>query len=197
MYKVYIASWNEAKRKEIRDALSQIQGRLQLVDYNDVYDVEETGTTFEENALLKARHLSKHTQGIIVAEDSGLVVEALNGEPGVKTARFFSGTDHDRAHKLQRRMAAVSIEKRQAYFQSVVAVLFPDGTIKTTSGVLSGWISTAPIPAKAGYDGLFLLSNGKRLAQADDVYAFTHRQIALEQAKREIKIWLVERQHHE
>lgn len=198
MTKLIFASWNKAKRKELKHAFIDFKNELQFHDCDEVGDIEETGMTFEENAILKAKHVSQYVEGIVLAEDSGLVVKALDGEPGVKTARFIPGNDDDRAKEIQKRMAHVSLEKRQACFRSVIVILFPDGSVKSAAGELHGWISTEDIPRGEGYAGLFFLSNGAHLAQAYEyVYPFTHRQIALQQAKREVRNWLTGKLHHE
>lgn len=120
---------------------------------------EETGTTFVENALLKARAAADQTGLVAIADDSGLEVDALDGAPGVRSARFAGEPSDDAANNalLLRRLAAVPPEKRAARFRSVVAIVTPDGSEFVSEGTLEGTVLRVPRGSSGfGYDPLFV-----------------------------------------
>lgn len=156
-----IASSNKHKIKEINAILSQ--HNINLLSLDDVnlagIEIEETGTTFEENALIKARRIMELTGKIALADDSGLMVDALNGEPGVYSARYsgVGATDEKNNQLLKRKMTNVNWNDRKARFVSVIALAFPDGREGVYKGICEGMIGFEEIGENGfGYDPLFI-----------------------------------------
>lgn len=155
-----IATHNLKKRDELQRILSPLGLRVLTADEADVdlTDVEETGTTFEENALLKARSGAKEGNMPCIADDSGLCVDALDGAPGVYSARYAGehGNDAKNNEKLLKALSDVPPEKRTAQFVSCVACVFPDGRELTVQGEVKGVIGYEPKGENGfGYDPLF------------------------------------------
>ncbi|MBP9816055.1 RdgB/HAM1 family non-canonical purine NTP pyrophosphatase [Candidatus Woesebacteria bacterium] len=161
MRQLLIATRSKGKFPEIVAGLSGIP--FQLVNLNDVpdlpndYEVEEPANTFEGNALIKAMTLGKKTGMLTLAEDAGLCVDALDGRPGVKTARYAPGTDEDRYMKLLEELDGVPEEKRQARFIAVMAIYDPENDkVRTCEGVYEGMMTTEPDGENGfGYDPVF------------------------------------------
>ena len=136
-----IATNNGHKLQEIRDILEN--DRRKFVSMKEAHiatDPEETGTTFEENALIKARAACKASGMPALADDSGLEVDALNGEPGIRSARYCQGSDQDRVDYLLKKMENVPDESRGAQFVSAIACVYPDGTEFAIRGICRGVI---------------------------------------------------------
>ena len=136
-----IATNNAHKLHEIRDILEN--DRRKFVSMKEAHiatDPEETGTTFEENALIKARAACKASGMPALADDSGLEVDALNGEPGIYSARYCEGSDQDRVNFLLKKMENVPDEQRGAQFVSAIACVYPDGTEFAIRGICRGVI---------------------------------------------------------
>lgn len=159
MKELLVATTNRGKMKEIEALLYGCVGRIySLSDFPALPGVEEDGATFEENALKKARHAAQLTGKPTIADDSGLVVEALDGRPGVHSARFAgeNATDADNNARLLRELADVPVAARKAAFRCVVALCLPDGACRTFSGELPGVVLSAPSGTGGfGYDPLF------------------------------------------
>lgn len=156
-----IASSNKHKIKEINEILSQ--HNIKLLSLEDVglagIEIEETGTTFEENALIKAREIMKLTGKIALADDSGLMVDALNGAPGVYSARYsgVGATDKSNNDLLKKKMINVNWNNRNARFVSVIALVFPDGREGLYKGICEGMIGFEESGENGfGYDPLFI-----------------------------------------
>ena len=152
-----IATHNLKKRDELQRILSPLGLRVLTADEAgvDLTDVEETGTTFEENALLKARSGAKEGNMPCIADDSGLCVDALDGAPGVYSARYAGehGNDAKNNEKLLEALSDVPTEKRTARFVSCVACVFPDGRELTVQGEVKGVIGYQPKGENGfGYD---------------------------------------------
>ena len=149
-------------------------------------DVEETGTTFEENALLKAKAVMEASGMAAIADDSGLMVDALNGEPGVYSARY-GGKDSDAARTayLLENMAQVPEEERTARFVSAIACALPDGRVVTSRGTCEGRILFETRGDNGfGYDPVFYVPEiGMTFAEADGERknAISHRGNALKE----------------
>ncbi|MDF2522036.1 MAG: XTP/dITP diphosphatase [Clostridia bacterium] len=165
MMKMLAATNNKHKLEEIRAILKKIN--IEVMGLNDAgieIDVEETGDTFVENALIKAREISKHTNLPVISDDSGLEVFALKGEPGVKSARY-SGTegeakDKKNNEKLLKNLKDIPDEQRGARFCSVIAAVFPDGKELTAEGFVYGHIGYEEKGMHGfGYDPLFIVDN--------------------------------------
>lgn len=156
-----IATTNPHKVREIR---SFLRGRLKLelyslVDFPHYTQPAETGTTFRENAHLKATHAVKALQKWVLADDSGLVVPALQGEPGVYSARYAGpqATDKDNRKKLLEAMKNLDEGRRQAYLECSLVLLSPEGYEKSFSGIVEGTITQEERGGNGfGYDPLFL-----------------------------------------
>ncbi len=192
MAKIVMASNNRHKIVEIEAFLKKLcpfdeKGEaftyLSLADIGFTADIVEDGTSFEENALIKARAVAR--LGYIgVADDSGLCVDALNGEPGVYSARYAGGhDDHDNNEKLREKMKDVPDEKRTGHFVSVIACVFPDGTELTARGECPGKILwDYQGTGGFGYDPLFLYEPmGKTFAEmnAREKNSISHRAAAM------------------
>lgn len=190
--KMVLASKNPKKMKEMNEILSGMGVEVCLQsDVGIDIDVEETGTTFEENSLLKAKAVMEASGLPAIADDSGLCVDALNGAPGVYSARYGGdGLDDTGRYRLllanMPRGAA-----RTAKFVSVITCCFPGGEVLTARGECPGTIAFAPMGEGGfGYDPVFFLPKLKKtFAQltAEEKNAISHRGLALEafQAKLE------------
>lgn len=155
--KIVLASGNENKYCEMKDAFAQIGIELLYGrDFDDQIDVEETGNSYEENALLKANVWSKALHLPALADDSGLEVFALGGAPGIHSARAVPGTDRDRTDWLLLKME--NIKKRRARFVSCIAVVFPDREEPLIyEGSCGGTIALKPSGSSGfGYDPIFV-----------------------------------------
>lgn len=155
------ATGNEGKLREIRMIMEDLGVRvLSLKEAGVTIEVEENGTTFEENAVKKARTIMEHTNQIVLADDSGLEVDALNKEPGVYSARYM-GHDtsyHIKNQSLINRLEGKSGEERSARFVCVIAAALPDGRIFTTRGTMEGQIGYEEKGENGfGYDPIFYL----------------------------------------
>ena len=178
--KFVIATHNQKKLQELERILMPLHIS---VSAPDLPEVEETGTPFAENAFLKADSACRETGLPAVADDSGLMVDALDGAPGVYSARYAgeNATDLDRIHKLLDAIKEVPQEKRTAKFISAICCVFPDGTRITAQGECAGTIAFAPEGEGGfGYDPVFLV-NGKSFAQltAEEKDEISHRGRAL------------------
>lgn len=159
MNKMILATSNAGKLKEFQ-AFLEPQGItvLGLADFEDVPEIIEDGTTFEENAAIKAKVISEHFQLPVVAEDSGLMIDALNGEPGVYSARYAG--DHDDAaniRKVLEKLMDVPTEERTAAFHTVIVAMQPNGERLVAKGQVDGVILTEERGMDGfGYDPIFL-----------------------------------------
>lgn len=183
--KLVLASKNQHKLIELKKILGELG--LEVVLESDVgvdVDVEETGTTFEENSLLKAEAVMKASGMAAIADDSGLEVDALGGEPGVYSARFGGlDTDEARTALLLERLEGVPDEKRTARFVSVVTCVLPDGRVVAARGTCEGVINHAPVGENGfGYDPVFYVPQlGRTFSEAspEEKNAISHRGDAL------------------
>lgn len=183
-----LATHNLHKIREFREMLKPLKGFdiLSLSNFPHYNLPEETGTTFEENAVLKAVDAAKALNLWVLADDSGLVVPALNGAPGVYSARYAGedATDSENRQKLLEAMTKLSGEHRYAYFECVLALAGPDGVKKCVSGKVEGMI--APLEKGRngfGYDPLFIKHDyDKTFAElTEDIKnKISHRRKALE-----------------
>lgn len=159
MRKFVLASNNEHKLKEFKDILTDYEIiTLDYIGYNE--DIEETGETFEENALIKAKAVHNYLQTKnldydIIAEDSGLCVDSLNGAPGVYSARYAGGHGNNQANR-DKLLKELEGKDRSAYFISVIVLYHNDGTYKTFEGKTNGLITFEEMGKKDfGYDCIF------------------------------------------
>ena len=141
MERYVIATNNAHKLREIRAILeNDSRAFLSMEEANIHTDPEETGATFEENALIKARAACAASGLPAMADDSGICVDALNGAPGIHSARYCPGTDRERTEFLLKNMEAVPDGQRQGRFVSAIACVYPDGTEFTVRGECEGVI---------------------------------------------------------
>jgi len=198
---IIFATHNEHKMEEIRmilsdtgmAILSQKEAGIQAL-------VEETGTTFEENASLKARAIGelahaipKYKDSIVLADDSGLEIDYLNKEPGIYSARYMGeDTSYDiKNTELLRRLDGVPDHERTARFVCAIAACFPDGALKTVRGTMEGMIGHKIAGENGfGYDPIFFLPKfGCTSAELspDEKNAISHRGDGLKQIKKVIE----------
>lgn len=159
--KFVIATNNAHKLAEMRDILeSDHRQVLSMAETGICTDPEENGETFEENALIKARAACKAAGLPALADDSGLMVDALNGAPGIYSARYCAGSDQDRLWFLLKNLTGVGEPQRTGQFVSAIACVLPDGTEFTVRGVCSGRILEAPAGEGGfGYDPIFYVES--------------------------------------
>ena len=166
MRKLVLATQNNGKIKEFERLLAEFASDIQVLglrDFPDMPDIPETGESFIENSLLKARGISKFTNLPALADDSGLCIDYLNGDPGIYSARWSGvhGDDAANISKVLLQLEGVSLNDRSANFKCEVALVFPDGHKHqgrefTESGKLSGVITLSPRgTAGFGYDPIF------------------------------------------
>jgi XTP/dITP diphosphohydrolase len=192
---ILMATNNPRKQAEIRGILVDIADRLvSPADVGLALEVDETGGTFYENAALKARVFATATGLAVLADDSGLVVDALNGEPGVRSARFGGlATPAERNRLLLDKLSDVPDERRTAQFVSVVAFCSNNGDLRTAEGRLRGTITRELRGENGfGYDPLFLVPElGRTLAElsSDQKNALSHRRIALENIRHQMQTY--------
>lgn len=189
--KFVIATHNKHKLQELQRILSPLGIDAVTADLSEV---EETGTTFSENAYLKAKAACEETGLPAVADDSGLEVDALDGRPGVYSARYAGegATDVQRIEKLLGELAEVPAEKRGARFVSAICCVFPNGDTLRAEGHCPGSISFAPAGEDGfGYDPVFLCGE-KTFAQmtAAEKDSVSHRGKALEKFHLVLKDYL-------
>lgn len=190
--KIVVASGNKAKLREIAQIFQGYEiVSMQEAGFTD--DIEENGSTFEENALIKARAVSRALGVNALADDSGICVEALGGAPGVLSARFCGRHGDDAANNalLLEKLKDVPQDRRRAYFESCVALCFADGREITASGRTYGRIlEKAEGEGGFGYDPLFYsdeLGMSFGLASAEEKNAVSHRGKALAALAEKLK----------
>jgi XTP/dITP diphosphohydrolase len=170
--RILIATGNQGKVKEIRDL---VQGLpvvfLSLADVSDPPEVVEDGLTFEENALKKARTLAAATGMVTLADDSGLCIDALDGRPGVHSARYagVDASDAEKCARILQEMENVPDHRRTARFVCVMALVTPQGEQKLFRGVCDGTITRQPRGTSGfGYDPIFYFEEaGSTFAEMD------------------------------
>lgn len=168
--KLLLATNNQAKVREYKSLLQDLPCELvTLAEQGINISVSEVGESLEENARLKATVLAAESQLIALADDSGLEVDALGGEPGCLSARYAGegASDRDRINYLLTRLEGVPEEKRSARFRCVIAIATPDGKVELCSGECQGFITLAPRGEQGfGYDPVFYLPElGKTMAE--------------------------------
>jgi XTP/dITP diphosphohydrolase len=182
--RLVLASKNPGKIRELQ-ALMAGSGITVIGLDPAAPDVEETGTTFEENALIKARAACAATGLPALGEDSGLTVDALGGEPGIRSARWVPGSDADRMYALLERMENVPDGQRAGQYVSTIAIVMPDGRERVVRGEMEGFIGREPRGAGGfGYDPIFVLPSGRTTAEIsmEEKNAISHRGKSLAKA---------------
>ncbi len=192
--RLLLATTNRDKIREIRSLLAGAPAELiTLAEIAPVAEPEETGDTFEDNARLKARYYAKHSGALTVAEDSGLVIDALNGEPGVKSARFLrpDASYPDRFAAIFERLARHPDRPRTARFVCALSVVQGDAIAFETTATVEGVIAPSPAGRRGfGYDPIFYYPPyGATLAEVgeEDKLAVAHRGKAFRQLAQWIR----------
>ena len=193
--KIFLATGNKHKIEEISDIFSDIENVeiLSIKDGVEIPEVIEDGTTFEENSKKKAVEIAKFLNMITIADDSGLCVDALNGEPGVYSARY-SGTGDDLKNNEKLIENLKGVENRKAKFVSVITLAKPNGETFSFEGEILGEIVDNPRGNTGfGYDPHFYVEEyQKTLAQLPELKnKISHRAKALEKLKKELKNILI------
>lgn len=194
MKKIILASNNNGKIKEVKEILKGMD--MELLSMNEAgidADIEENGTTFEENALIKARAVMGMTGEITIADDSGLEVDYLNKEPGVYSARYMG---HDTSYRIKNqsiidRLEGVTGSDRSARFVCAMAAVFPDGTELVTRGTMEGIIGYEEKGENGfGYDPIVYLPEYNKMSaelSPEEKNRISHRGKALEKLKMELE----------
>lgn len=171
MKKIIFATGNAHKMIEIREILKDLDAEiLSMKEAGIDVEIEENGTSFAENAAIKAQALRPYTDGIILADDSGLVIDALGGEPGIYSARYMEGAPYtERNRNLIHRLDGKEGADRSARFTAAIAASLPDGRMLLAEGHMEGIIADAPAGENGfGYDPiLFLPEYGMTSAELD------------------------------
>jgi XTP/dITP diphosphohydrolase len=186
MQKLIVASKNSGKIKEFKRILQLASQDIELVTDLAIPDVAETGATFEENALLKALTIAKFAGIPAIADDSGLAVDALNGAPGILSARWSGGGDLENINKLLGELKDVSDSQLGAKFVAVIAIAKPSGENLVVRGELLGNIRRSATGDNGfGYDPVFepIKGDGRTLAEMSPAEkdSISHRAAALAQ----------------
>jgi XTP/dITP diphosphohydrolase len=185
------ATRNKGKLREFRELLAGLP--LEVVSlsiFPAIAEIEETGSSFAENAVIKAETVARHTGELALADDSGLEVDALSGNPGIYSARYAGQGAGDDANnrKLLAELAAVADTKRTARFRAAIAVAAPDLPTRVAEGVCEGIIIHEPRGSGGfGYDPLFFVpEHGKSFAEMtpDEKNAISHRARAMYGARQ-------------
>ena len=186
MRKFIVATKNKGKLKEIEEILSGLPFKvISMEEAGIAMDIEEHGSTFEENALIKATEVFKLTGEVVMADDSGLEVDYLNGAPGIYSSRFAgeNASDEDRNNKLLSMLKDVPFEQRKARFVCTIALVLPGGKHFSIRENFEGYIGFKPEGTNGfGYDPLFYLPEYKMTAaqlQAGQKHEISHRGKAL------------------
>lgn len=194
---ILVATRNPGKAREFAALLSEKGYQIKtLLDFPEIPDVEETGTTFEANARLKAETIAKQLNCLVLADDSGLIVDALNGQPGVYSARFAGEGKSDGANnaKLLHELTDVPTEKRTGRFHCTLVLAKPNKESLVVSGEIEGRILAIPRGDNGfGYDPLFYVPS-KELSMAElsqqEKNDISHRALAIKALGQEWDKWL-------
>lgn len=199
---IVFATNNNHKLSEIQDILGSTIEVKSLKDIGCHVDIPETGTTLEENAQIKANYVWDNFQTMVFADDTGLEIDALNGEPGVYSARYAGGEGHDSEANIQKVLANLQgVENRKARFRTVIAFIYKDKktgnkTTKLIEGIVNGSIVTEKRgEAGFGYDAIFVPEGyDKTFGELgmDIKNSISHRARAVQQFAKELQTYLEE-----
>ena len=191
MPKLLLATKNRAKAQEYLLLLQGLSFELtNLAEQGIEIEVSETGDTLEQNATLKAQAYASLSNLLALADDSGLEVDALGGEPGALSARYAgaNASDEDRVERLLKRLEGVPWEKRKARFKCVIAIASPGGKVELCRGECQGIIALSPKGENGfGYDPVFYLpERGKTMAELsmEEKNEISHRGVAARRARQ-------------
>lgn len=199
MKKFIVATKNRGKLKEIKEILAKFPFEvLSMSDEGIEIDIEESGATFKENALIKAREVHNMTGEMVMADDSGLEVDYLDGAPGVYSARFAGeqSSDEEKNKKLLELLKDVPYEDRKARFVCVIAIILSNGEEFVVKGICEGYIGFKPEGKNGfGYDPLFIIPEFNMTTaqmKPEEKHKISHRGKALrlmaEQLKKRVLI---------
>mgnify|MGYP001072527520 CR=1 FL=1 len=193
MKEVIIATKNRGKAKEFVEMFEPLGYSVKtLLDYPEIDDVEETGTTFEENAVLKAETVSKLLGKVVISDDSGLMIDALEGRPGVYSARYAGEQKNDQENmdKVLKELEGVPHEERTARFCCTLAIANPESGTQTFTGTCEGTILEEKRGEYGfGYDPIFfVVEEGKAMAELppEKKNSISHRANALKKLKEQL-----------
>lgn len=193
MQEVIIATKNAGKAKEFGRMFQTLGYSVKtLIDFPEINDIEETGNTFEENAILKAEAVSKVLSKMVIADDSGLSIDALGGRPGIFSARYAGEAKNDEANilKVLEELKDVPDDERQARFYCALAIASPDFETFTVSGACEGVILHEKRGTNGfGYDPIFyVVDKGKAMAELtpDEKAKISHRAQALQKLESQL-----------
>ena len=199
---IVFATNNNHKLSEIQDILGSTIEVKSLKDIGCHVDIPETGTTLEENAQIKANYVWDNFQTMVFADDTGLEIDALNGEPGVYSARYAGGEGHDSEANIQKVLANLQgVENRKACFRTVIAFIYKDKktgnkVTKLIEGIVNGSIITEKRGAAGfGYDAIFVPEGyDKTFGELgmDIKNSISHRARAVQQFAKELQTYLEE-----
>lgn len=197
MKKLVFATGNKDKMREIREIMADCEVEiLSMKEAGIAVDIVEDGKTFEENAMIKARAVAEYTDAIVLADDSGLEIDALNKEPGVYSARYM-GEDTSYSIKnrnLIERLEGVPKENRTARFVCAIAAVLPDGQELVTRQTMEGYIGWEPEGENGfGYDPIFYLDEfgcSSAALSREQKNEISHRGKALRSMKELLKKYL-------
>ncbi|MBX9973250.1 XTP/dITP diphosphatase [Cytobacillus firmus] len=186
MQEVIIATKNAGKAREFERMFKPLGYEVKtMLDYPDFQDVEETGSTFEENAILKAEAVSKAFGRMVIADDSGLIIDALGGKPGIYSARYAGEEKNDQKNmdKVLDELESIPDHKRHARFYCALAIAAPGKTTETAAGTCEGHILREKRGTYGfGYDPIFFAeAKGKAMAELmpEEKSQISHRANAL------------------
>ena len=187
--KIIVATGNQHKKDEIKAVLKSEFDVVTMKEEGIYVDIVEDGTTFEENALIKARALKEYTKDMILADDSGLMVDALKGRPGVYSARYAgeNATDEMNNERLLSELKNVPMENRSAKFVCIMTLILPNGQEHIFRGECKGYIDlTLNGQNGFGYDPLFMVDGVKKTfgeLSAKEKNKISHRALALDKLR--------------
>lgn len=195
MQSLLLATSNLHKLEEFRAIFSDLP--MRLLSLNDIHldvDVEETGSSFAENAELKARTYAQLSRMLTLADDSGLEIDALGGAPGVYSARYLGKETsyQERFQVILEQLQGLPLDQRSARFRCVIALAEPSGTFRMVEGVVEGVIAVRPRGVNGfGYDPIFFLPElGKTFAELEPEYKnrISHRARAAQSARKLLEV---------
>ncbi|WP_026581857.1 XTP/dITP diphosphatase [Bacillus sp. J33] len=197
MQEVIIATKNAGKAREFERMFKPLGYEVKtLLDYPGFQDVEETGSTFEENAILKAETVSKELGRMVIADDSGLMVDALGGRPGIYSARYAGEEKNDQKNmdKILKEMENTPENSRQARFYCALAIAAPGRETLTVAGTCEGSILRGKRGTHGfGYDPIFFAEEkGKAMAELkpEEKSEISHRAKALKKLEEVLPAFL-------
>ena len=199
MIEILFATSNAGKAKEVQAMFSDLDVDVKTLREEGIdIAIEENGQTFAENALIKAKAIAGMTDKIVLADDSGLVVDYLNGEPGIYSARYMGeDTSYDiKNARILERMEGVPDDQRTARFVCAMAAIMPGGEVICTEGIMEGLIGYEMKGTNGfGYDPLFLVGEtGRHAAEltADEKNEISHRGLAVKKLMEAFPVWKAE-----